>query len=131
MTPEQEEELLREVRTLSERIEGLRRLHVSRARWPRVFARDLAINPDAQYRVHLIGVMYWLINLPVMTWLFFAHMADIWLQWGLYITLMYSIYANLATDYGAMSAAIAAMNGKVRPGRKKSDPGLKSDDDHG
>jgi hypothetical protein len=33
---------------------------------------------------------------------------------GIFITLIYSIYANLATDYGAMSAAEAAF-GEPQP----------------
>ncbi len=38
----------------------------------------------------------------------------LWLKLGIFITLIYSIYANLATDYGAMSAAEAAF-GEPQP----------------
>ena len=40
--------------------------------------------------------------------------AQLWLKLGIFITLIYSIYANLATDYGAMSAAEAAF-GQPQP----------------
>jgi NAD(P)-dependent dehydrogenase (short-subunit alcohol dehydrogenase family) len=46
-------------------------------------------------------------------WLFFFTPSP-WLKLGIFITLIYSIYANLATDYGAMSAAEAAF-GEPQP----------------
>jgi len=57
--------------------------------------------------VHYWGVIYWLVNFPLVIYLFFG-LPVIWLKWGIFITLIYSIYANFATDYGAMSAALAA-----------------------
>jgi hypothetical protein len=78
----------------------------------RLFIRDLETNPHAQYSVHKYGMWYWVINFPAVTALFFLAPV-VWLKWGLYITLIYSIYANFATDYGAMSAAMAAF--KDRP----------------
>jgi hypothetical protein len=50
------------------------------------------------------GAIYWLINFPLICCLFFLTPV-LWLKLGIFITLIYSIYANLATDYGAMSAA--------------------------
>jgi hypothetical protein len=59
------------------------------------------------------GAIYWLINFPLICALFFFTPA-LWLKLGIFITLIYSIYANLATDYGAMSAAEAAF-GQPQP----------------
>lgn len=73
----------------------------------RLFIKDLETNPHSQFKIHKWGVWYWLVNFPIVTALFFLE-PSIWLKWGLYITLIYSIYANLATDYGALSAAMAA-----------------------
>jgi len=67
----------------------------------------LESDPDTQYSVHRWGVLYWLINFPIVAWLFFFH-RSFWETVGIFITLVYSVYANLATDYGAMSAALAA-----------------------
>jgi uncharacterized membrane protein (DUF106 family) len=50
------------------------------------------------------GAIYWLINFPLICCLFFLTPA-LWLKLGIFITLIYSIYANLVTDYRAMSAA--------------------------
>ena len=59
------------------------------------------------------GAIYWLINFPLVCCLFFLT-PTLWLKLGIFITLIYSIYANLATDYGAMSAAEAAF-GEPQP----------------
>jgi hypothetical protein len=99
--------LLTEVATLNARMAELRAYHVPRHLWARVFIRDLATNPHAQYKVHLCGVLYWLANFPLVIALF-AFAQGVWLSWGIFITLIYSLYANLMTDYGAMSAAMAA-----------------------
>lgn len=81
----------------------------------RLFVRDLETNPRSQYSVHRWGVWFWLANFPAVTALFFFSPA-IWLRWGLYVTLLYSLYANLSTDYGGMSAAMAAAgNGTLPP----------------
>lgn len=73
----------------------------------RLFIRDLETNPHSQFSVHKWGMWWWVINFPLVTALFFLE-PSVWLKWGLYITLIYSIYANFATDYGSMSAAMAA-----------------------
>ena len=75
---------------------------------------DLETNPHTQYKVHLYGVIYWLINFPLVAWLFFGE-PQLWLKLGIFITLVYSIYANFATDYGAMSAAMAAFGDNPLP----------------
>ena len=75
--------------------------------WLKFVIKDLETNPKTQYKVHLYGAVYWIINFPLVTALFFFAPA-LWLKWGIFITLIYSIYANFATDYGAMSAAMAS-----------------------
>jgi hypothetical protein len=77
--------------------------------WLSFVVKDLETNPHTQYKVHLYGVIYWLINFPLIALLFFFA-PGLWLRLGIFITLIYSIYANFATDYGAMSAAMAAFD---------------------
>lgn len=89
-----------------------RRQHTGSGR-TRLVIHDLETNPDTQYKVHRWGAVYWICNFPLIIWLFFFHQ-DIWLRVGVFITLVYSIYANLATDYGAMSSAMA-VKGMQRP----------------
>ena len=73
----------------------------------RVAVTALESDPMVQYRVHRWGAMYWLANFPVFVYLFFWQ-RTFWDTAGVFVILMYSLYANLATDYGAMSAALAA-----------------------
>jgi hypothetical protein len=82
--------------------------------WLKFALHDLEYNPKTQYKVHLVAAIYWVINVPVIAALYIA-LPDIWLQVGLFITLIYSIYSNFATDYGAMSAALAAMQEELLP----------------
>lgn len=105
--PDSEDPVLAEIRQLHADILRIRHPVPVRHGWVRVLARDLETNPDTQYNVHRYGVYYWLVNFPLVTLLFFLD-PSVWLKWGIFITLVYSIYANLATDYGAMSAAMAA-----------------------
>ncbi len=99
-----------ELRKIHAEIAALRqmsaRAHI-RHGWLRYVVTDLETNPHTQYKVHLWGVVYWLANFPAVTLLFFLEPA-LWLKLGIFITLVYSIYANFATDYGSMSAAMAA-----------------------
>jgi hypothetical protein len=108
------EALLTEVRTLRARLDELHTLAIPRHRWAKIFIRDLESNPYAQYRVHYFGVIYWLVNFPAVALLFFLE-PRLWLKLGIFITLIYSIYANFATDYGSMSAAMAAYRGNGLP----------------
>lgn len=75
--------------------------------WLKHVVRDLETDPHVQYKVHFYGAIYWLFNFPLVTLLFFLEPA-LWLKLGVFITLVYSIYANFATDYGSMSAAMAS-----------------------
>ena len=89
----------------------MKRLHqavtVPRHAWLRHVVHGLETDPRKQFTVHKWGALYWLVNFPLVTALFFLEPA-LWLKLGIFITLIYSIYANFATDYGAMSAAMAA-----------------------
>ena len=95
-----------EVRALQGGIRALRMPPLQHG-WLKLIWRDLKHNPHAQYRVHYVGMLYWLVNFPLVTLLFFSA-PMVWLKWGLYITLIYSIYANFSTDFAGMSAAMAA-----------------------
>ena len=86
----------------------------------RLVLRSVESDPDTQYKIHRWGAVYWLLNFPVIIWLFLFHQ-DLWLKVGIFITLIYSIYANLATDYGAMSSAMAA-KGMQQPLEAKVPP---------
>jgi len=110
------EALTAEVRQLRAEVAQLHAAHTSvhiRHGWMKVIFKDLSTNPHTQYKVHMWGAIYWLINFPLICCLFFFT-PGLWVKLGIFITLIYSIYANLATDYGGMSAAEAAF-GEPQP----------------
>lgn len=100
---ELEKQLLAELRATRQLLMHQR---VVRHGWLKFVVKDLETNPKTQYKVHLYGAAYWLINFPLITLMFFFA-PGLWVKLGIFITLIYSIYANFATDYGAMSAAMA------------------------
>jgi len=104
----------RKLRTEMAAFRANRNATVMRHGWLKVVVKDLETNPHTQYKVHLYGVIYWLINFPLVAALFFGE-PTLWLKWGVFITLVYSIYANFATDYGAMSAAMASFGNAPLP----------------
>jgi hypothetical protein len=105
--------LIDEVRQLRADVARLNAARRVRHTWMRMILKDLSTNPYTQYKVHKWGAIYWLINFPLICCLFFFT-PTLWLRLGIFITLIYSIYSNLATDYGAMSAAEAAF-GEPQP----------------
>jgi hypothetical protein len=110
------ESLIAEVRQLRADVARLHAAHTAvhiRHGWMSLLFKDLSTNPYTQYKVHMYGAIYWLVNFPLICCLFFFT-PTLWLKLGIFITLLYSIYANLATDYGAMSAAEAAF-GQPQP----------------
>jgi hypothetical protein len=99
-----------EMHAINSEVAKFRALHrttVVRHGWLKHVIKGLETDPHVQYKVHFYGVIYWLLNFPLVAGLFFFEPA-LWLKLGIFITLIYSIYANFATDYGSMSAAMAA-----------------------
>jgi hypothetical protein len=105
---------LRKLRAEMAAFRALRTPTVMRHGWLKFAVKDLETNPKTQYKVHLYGAVYWLVNFPLVAALFFGE-PTLWLKWGVFITLVYSIYANFATDYGAMSAAMASFGNPPLP----------------
>lgn len=70
---------------------------------------DLETNPRTQYHVHIWAQRFWMVNIPVVLYMFLWQ-PKLWLGWGLLLTTIYSLYANWATDSGAAASASAVMN---------------------
>lgn len=75
---------------------------------------ELDNDPRVQLRIHTFGFWYWTINFPVITYLFFFQQR-LWLKYGLFITLIYSIYANWTSDYTGMSSSQSVINTSNSP----------------
>lgn len=78
-----------------------------------LFVKNIDTNPRLQNKIHTFGFWYWTINFPLITYLFFFHQ-DIWIKYGLFITLIYSIYANWTSDYTGMSASQSLVSDAVQ-----------------
>lgn len=110
-----------ELRLLRAEVSALRR-HVAAIRpaaplrhaWLKHVIRGFETDPHVQYKVHLYGAVYWLVNIPAVV-LLYLFAPGLWLKLGIFITLLYSIYANFATDYGGMSAAMASFGQQPLP----------------
>lgn len=68
----------------------------------------LEYDPQTQYHYHLTMTRYWALNFPVIIVLFFVF-PQLWVAIALFINTIYSLYANLATDFGAVPASYAAL----------------------
>ena len=101
----------KEVSTLRERIDQLHAAALPRHLWLRVIVKDLETNPLAQYRVHLAAMWFWVFMTGVVTVVFFTE-SDLWARVSILYVILISHYANFATDYGAMSSAIAAISAR-------------------
>lgn len=103
-------DLLAEIKKLNARMDSavLHRPVIMRHGWLKVFFKDLESNPQTQANIHKWASVYWLANFPIILSLFFFA-PHLWLALGLLVNTVYSLYANLATDYGALSAAQASL----------------------
>jgi hypothetical protein len=74
-----------------------------------LFIADIDSNPAIQLRIHTAGFYYWTVNFPLIAYMFFFQ-PMLWTKWGLFITLIYSIYANWTSDYTGMSSSQSVIN---------------------
>src|SRR5215472_13846008 len=75
--------------------------------WLKYFIKDFETNPALQYRIHMTFTYLWLVNMAVALSVFiFAQ--GLWQKASVLYLVLVSLYANFATDYGAVSASIAA-----------------------
>lgn len=73
------------------------------------FIKEIDEDPRVQLKIHTYGFYYWTLNFPLVAFMFFF-LPDAWAKWGLFITLMYSIYANWTSDYTGMSSSQSVIN---------------------
>lgn len=99
--------VLAEIRALREHIEH--RSWPRRHAWLRHIVKGLEEDPAVQARVHRIACYYWLANFPVVIALFFGF-PKVWVAIALFINTIYSLYANLATDYDGLSSSQASLH---------------------
>jgi len=78
----------------------------------RALVRKIEGDPATQYKMHRFAMRFWLFNAIAVLIVFFAAPAT-WTKVSVLYLVLVSLYANVATDFGAMSAAEAAADGAV------------------
>jgi hypothetical protein len=101
--------VLAELKLLHEKVDRVLRARRPPVRhaWLAKFVKDLEYDPVVQYKVHLYAMYWWVINFVAVI-LVFALANHTWQVISVLYLVLVSLYANWATDYGAMSAALAA-----------------------
>lgn len=82
--------------------------------WLKHFIKDFETNPALQYRIHMTFTYVWVVNMALVLAVF-LFLPRVWAALSVLYLLLVSLYANFATDYGAVSAAIAAGTAKDIP----------------
>jgi hypothetical protein len=72
------------------------------------FIREFEEDAKTQARFHLVMAYFWIANFPIVLYVF-AYQKPIWDKYGVFYVLIASLYANFATDFGALSGAQASM----------------------
>lgn len=83
---------------------------VMRHRWVRHVVRSFESDPAVQYRIHMIATYFWIANF-IAAVSCFLFLPRVWDRFSVLYLVVVSLYANFATDYGAVSAAEAAATG--------------------
>lgn len=89
--------------------------------WLKYFIKNFESDPITQYKIHMFFTYAWLVNMVIAISVFmFAQ--PFWQRFSVLYLVVVSLYANFATDYGAVSAAEAASvtPSKVNPSSKKA-----------
>lgn len=76
------------------------------------FAHRFNTDPHFQYRLHLIATYMWIINAVVAMGVFLLAQG-FWQRFSVLYLVLVSLYANFATDYGAVPASEAAIHAQA------------------
>lgn len=76
----------------------------------------LNTDPKTQYKIHVIMTYVWVVNMLMATSVFFFA-NGFWQKASVFYLVLISLYANLATDYGAVPAAEAAISAEEIKGK--------------
>jgi len=74
--------------------------------------RKFNVDPKFQYKLHLVMTYFWAFNM-VLCVLCFILLPVFWAKFSIFYILFVSLYANFATDYGAVPGAEAAISTMV------------------
>lgn len=70
--------------------------------------KEFEDDAKTQAKFHLSMAWFWLANFPIVVYIF-VYQPAFWNKYGVFYVLIASLYANFATDFGALSGAQASM----------------------
>jgi hypothetical protein len=110
MSEDFEGRLLKELELLHRKVDAMNRRALPRGHsWLKHVIKDFEYNPVTQYKVHLVAMWVWTASMITVVCLF-TLANHFWQIVSVLYLVLISLYANWATDYGAMSAALAAQD---------------------
>jgi hypothetical protein len=80
----------------------------------RALAKDkerFETDAELQFKIHKFASYFWIVNFCVALFVFFVF-PGLWASASVLYLVLVSLYANFATDYGAVSASLAAKKNK-------------------
>jgi hypothetical protein len=82
---------------------------VIRSSWLSVILKRFNTDPKLQYKIHIVMTYFWLFNMIacIFAFLFFK---SFWTDFSIFYILFVSLYANFATDFGAVPGSEAAIS---------------------
>jgi hypothetical protein len=110
MSEDFEDRMLKEMELLHRKVDAIYHTALPRRhRWVKHIIKDFEYNPVTQYKVHLFAMWVWTASMVTVVCVF-TLANHFWQIVSVLYLVLISLYANWATDYGAMSAALAAQD---------------------
>jgi hypothetical protein len=80
-----------------------------RQSWLSTLLRRFNTDPRLQYRIHLVMTYVWVVNMIIAV-LVYSFAPHVWATASILYLVLISLYANFATDYGAVPGSEAAIS---------------------
>ncbi len=80
-----------------------------RQNWLTHLMNKFDTDPKVQYKIHIIMTYFWLANM-IASIICFIYFKGFWANFSIFYILFVSLYANFATDFGAVPGAEAAIS---------------------
>jgi hypothetical protein len=81
--------------------------------------RRLGADPALQYKIHIWASVVWVVN-AALAIACFIFLPMVWASASVLYLVLVSLYANFATDYGAIPATIGAIHAKAMDDKRQA-----------
>jgi hypothetical protein len=101
-----------EILTPTTKDASVRIIHIHyhiRHSWLSAILNKFNTDPKVQYKIHIVFTYIWIVNMFAAISIFIFG-PGIWAKYSVLYLVLVSLYANFATDYGAVPGAEAAIS---------------------